>query len=216
MPSRAATASSSSAAVPAGSSSPRGSATGWRARRGRRHADRPQPHACVEAQAARDRRRQHGPGGARGGLSGAVALAPLPLPHRRDDRARPRAPRGAGRAVVRRRGPRGDAAARLRLRHAGHRGRQPEQRLRHAGRRRARAEARVAGRRAALPCAHGQRLHPRPCAGDAAAARAAEGGDHRRRRHRRGAGRRTAPHDARGGGLRARPRRSRQGHQGHA
>ena len=49
-------------------------------------------------------------------------------------------------------------------------------------------EARVAGRCAALPRAHGQRLHPRPCAGDAAAARAAQGRDHRRRRHRRRAG----------------------------
>ena len=49
---------------------------------------------------------------------------------------------------------------------------------------------------------------------DAGAARAAARRDHRRRRHRRRAGGRAAPHDARGGGLRPRPRRCRQGHPG--
>ena len=58
----------------------------------RRHADRPRTRACLEAEAARDRRRQHGHGGPRGGLPGAGALAPLPLPRRRDDRAGPRTP----------------------------------------------------------------------------------------------------------------------------
>ncbi len=56
----------------------------------RRHTDRPRARARLEAEAARDRRRQHGHGGARGRLPGAGALASLPLPHRRDDRARPR------------------------------------------------------------------------------------------------------------------------------
>ena len=71
-------------------------------------------------------------------------------------------------------------------------------------------------RREALPRAHGQRLHPRACARRGAAPRATQGRDHRRRRDRRRAGRRAAPHDTRGRGLRARSHRSRQGPQGHA
>ena len=49
---------------------------------------------------------------------------------------------------------------------------------------------------------------------DAAAARAAARRDHRRGRHRRRARGRAAPHHARGRGLRAGPRRCRQGHPG--
>ena len=73
-------------------------------------------------------------------------------------------------------------------------------------------KARDGRRRAALPHAGHQRLHPRPCAGHAAAPRAIEGGDHRRGRNRRRAGGGTAPHDARDGRFRAGPRRCRQGH----
>ena len=61
-------------------------------------------HARLEAEAARDRGGQHGPERPRDRLPRAVALAPLPLPDRRDDRARPRTARGARRAVRRRRG----------------------------------------------------------------------------------------------------------------
>ena len=51
-------------------------------------------HALLEAAPARDRRRQHGPPRPRDRLSRAVALAPFPLPPRRDERARPHAARG--------------------------------------------------------------------------------------------------------------------------
>ena len=104
-------------------------------------------------------------------------------------------------------------------------------RLRHAGDRASAARATTSARRASREHAmklesqaDARRFHARMvnacirahAQADAAAARAVEGGDHRRRRDRRRAGRRAAPHDARGRRLRAGPRRSRQGHQGHA
>ena len=180
----------------------------------RRHADRPPSRPRLEAQAARDRR-------------GSMDMAAHEVDYLAQahwhgfryrigemtglDRA---APRGACRRFARRGRPRGHAAARFRLRHAGDRGRQPEQRLRHAGRARARDEAGDARRRAALPRLHGQRLHAGACADDAIASGATEGRDHRRRRHRGRARRGAAPHDARDGGLRPRRRRRRQGPSG--
>ena len=121
-------------------------------KQGARHADRKGAHAFLEAAPARDRRRQHGPRRLRDQLPRAVALAPLPLPDRRNGRPRPRAARGARSApFVDEDGDQVDAAARVRLRHAGHRGRQPDQRLRHAGRRRSmRSRSRRADRRSAF------------------------------------------------------------------
>ena len=55
-----------------------------------RHARRPPSRPRVEAEAARDRRRQHGSGSARGRLPRPGALARLPLSHRGNDRARSR------------------------------------------------------------------------------------------------------------------------------
>ena len=110
----------------------------------RRHADRQQPDACLEAEAARDRRRQHGH------LARTRSTTSRSAHWHRFryrigemiglDRA---AARGARRAVARRRGPRGHArsAPSATTRWCIAR-RQPEQRLRHAGRRRACDEAR--------------------------------------------------------------------------
>ena len=130
--------------------------------------------------------------------------------------AGPRAPRGAGRALRRRRGPR-------RSRRAASFGYDtlvicvgslsndfgtPGVRE-HALKLESKADARRFHARMVNACirAHAQT--------DAAAPGAAARGDHRRRRHRRRARGRAASHDARGRGLRARPRRRRQGHPGH-
>ena len=185
------------------------------ARHGGHHADRHAPHPRLEAQAARDRRGQHGHERARGRLPGAGALAPLPLPARRDDRHRPRAARGARRALPRRRRPAGHARS---ARSATTRWSSPSAASATTSARPACASTRSRSSRKA----DAQRFHLRMVNAcirahaqtDAAAARAAARGDHRRRRDRRRAGGRAAPDDARGRGLRARPRRCREGHPG--
>src|SRR5205814_408587 len=63
--------------------------------RRRGDARRPPSRPRVEAEAARDRCGQHGPGGARGRLPRSGALERLPLSHRGNDRARSATTRGA-------------------------------------------------------------------------------------------------------------------------
>ena len=149
-------------------------------------------------------------------LPGAVALASLPLPHRRNDRPRSRAQRGARRAVRRRGGRRGHARARA-FRYDtlviavgsltndfGTPGVQE-----HAIALETPAQAARFHRRLVNACirAHAQAEPLRP----GATARR----DHRRRRDRRRARGGAAPHHAAAGRVRPRPHRSGEGHQDH-
>ena len=208
------TASSSSAAAPAGSSS----------RRARRHARQAQQgatitliekraHAFLEAAPARDRRRQHGHRRLRDRLPRAVALALLPLPDRRDDRARPRSgARCTSRRSSTRTATRSRRSARSRYDTLVIAVGSLTNDFGTPGRAGIRDRARDAGRGRALPSPARQRVHPRARAGGAAAARAAARRDHRRRRDRRRARGGAAQHDAHAGVVRPRPHRSRQGH----
>ena len=151
---------------------------------------------------------------ARGRLSRAVVLAPLPLPDRRNDRARPR--RGARCrwrristtkvARSRRSAPLATTSWSIAVGSQSNDFGTPgvaracdQARDRRRMRRRFHAEW-------SMPASARMR-------NGAAAARSAEGRDHRRRRDRRRTCGRTAPHDARSGRLRPRPRRPREGHQ---
>ena len=99
------------------------------------HASRQIAHPRLEAAAARGRIRIAGQRNGFARTDRACARPALSLPHRRDGRAQSRQAAGPCRAEPRRGRPDRHSAARARLRHAGHRGRQPVQRFRHSRRR---------------------------------------------------------------------------------